>query len=155
MSLKTKKQSIYESVTYPVSCNWVYTNIYGNDIDFSTFKREFIELLEAIYHLNGKEIKKEFIQVYTNGLLLLHKHTGLNIPMFGCKSCIEDFVDRLKVWEYAFKKYEKTMKLSYFREGNNWKRPEKVISILGKGNVDISLQEALQLIKEMERVSEI
>ena len=144
---------MYRNVKYPVKTKWVYEHIYGNDISWNTVYRELLELLHELRKKGKKDwksIKEEFIQVYVNVLLFLHKHTGINTPMYGGDSCIQEFVERLLVWEFILSKYNKKFNIDYFRDGTNWKRPEKVVSILSKASVFISRDEAISLIRELE-----
>lgn len=144
--------NVYLNIKYPLKCDWVFKHVYGSDISKDTIYRESIELWDEVKMFNIPGIQEEFIQVYMNVFLYLYKyfsHWGFNPTLWGCKGCIQDFVDRIVVWHYVLRKYSKPFSFDYFREGNNWKKPSKVQCVLSKAGVSISLDEATSLVEEL------
>lgn len=148
--MNSNTTSKFDNVKYPVKCSWVYEHVYGGDISFSTLKREFIELLVEVWNLRPKGIHEEFLQVYVNLLLYLYKHIGLDVPIYGGKPCIHTYVERLKTWEYILNKYDRVLNVRLFKDGNNWRKPEKLIRILSHVGVFMCEEKALWLIDHLE-----
>ncbi len=140
------------TVNYPAQTRWILENCFaGDSMRLSYILGEACECAEAIVEGKYLEALEELKQVWLYSLLMLYQFTGISLPAWGTKTIIEEDFSRFQVWGEIFAIYEVDFSLSYFSNGNNWRRPHKVVAALASAGVAITISEAETILKKLNK----
>jgi hypothetical protein len=117
---------------------------------------EIGEVIEAIGHLDFQEALYELSQVVLYLLILSSyalEKVGFDPVVPNWLPWEEDYI-RINKWKEILRLSNapnQTLDLEWFNQGNNWKRPSKLIYVLSQAGLQIDEQDAqrlIQLVKE-------
>lgn len=118
---------------------------------------EFQEFIEALKLKEWKEAKYELSQVCLYVLILTSyalEKVGINLnPEVPNWMPWEDDYKRMQVWKRILAisgAPKQLLNLEWFNEGNNWRRPHKVMYVLSQAGLHITEEEAQELINQVE-----
>jgi hypothetical protein len=105
------------------------------------------EVIEALSKRNWQEAMCEISQVALYVLIVFWQITKIDFIVPNCLPWQEDY-ERFLVWKKILHQVEapKEFDIAWFNIGNNWQRPEKVVTILEKAGVHVNKKEAKDLI---------
>jgi hypothetical protein len=105
---------------------WVNENLNADPIQWSFFRGEVDELLEAFMNWDVENIKEEISDVLSAFYCCVYTSTKISLPMIGAGPTIRKTLDRFKVWENIFKEQGLMFDKKYLVNGANYKKVDKV-----------------------------
>lgn len=121
----------------------------GRSFPFSYILGEMFEVLEALAKLDFKEAAMEASQVLYAIQMYFYQLTRIDFTLLCCSKVVQGFYDRRKVWHRIFDLYHTPFYNDYLYHGSNYMRPVKIKKALELAGVDIDLQSAEEILKEI------